>query len=116
MCRWVAIVFSASVQGTRPRQVAAQRRAAADSRLAIFTDQSGRVTWLNDAARCPFRHKINLDMNVTRLFADAVIDADACVARLIRRALGSVTVCYDVIEGPDQVRLTVQKCGPNSFL
>ena len=53
---------------------------------------------------------------MTRLFADAVIDAAACVARLIRRALGSETVCYDVIEGPDQVRLTVQKCGPNSFL
>ena len=104
--------FKAPVQGKSLLKDVLQ----ADSRLAIFTDQSGRVTWLNDATRCYFRHKINLDMNMTRLFADAVIDADACVARLIRRALGSETVCYDVIEGPDQVRLTVQKCDPNSFL
>ena len=48
-------------------------------------------------------------MNVTRLFADAVIDAEACVARLIRRASGSETVYSDVIEGPDQVCLTVKK-------
>ena len=54
-------------------------------------------------------------MNVTRLFADAVVDADACVARLIRRASGSETVCSDVIEGPDQVRLTVQKMWSKQF-
>ena len=47
-------------------------------------------------------------MNVMRLFTDAVIGDDACIAQLIRRASGFETVCSDVIEGPDQVRLTVQ--------
>ena len=88
----------------------------ADPLSAIVTDGSGRVTWSNTAAQSFFKRKTESDISVALLFENVVLDADACVARLLRRASEAKNVCSDVIEGPDKDRLTVQRCGLNSFL
>ena len=88
----------------------------ADPLSAIMTDGSGCVTWSNAAAHAFFKREIQSGVSVALLFENVVIDADSSVARLLRRASEAKSVCSDMIEGPDQCRLTVQRCGQDSFL
>ncbi|MBT5678533.1 MAG: hypothetical protein HOJ10_03535 [Marinovum sp.] len=81
-----------------------------------MTDGSGCVTWSNAAAHAFFKREIQSGVSVAVLFENVVIDADSSVARLLRQASEAKSVCSDMIEGPDQCRLTVQRCGQDSFL
>ncbi|MDC0430960.1 hypothetical protein OAL97_00330 [Paracoccaceae bacterium] len=81
-----------------------------------MADGSGRVTWSNAAAHAFFKREIQSGVSVALLFENVVIDADSSVARLLRQASEAKSVCSDMIEGPDRSRLTVQRCGQDSFL
>ncbi len=115
MCGWAAIAFAAGAQVGNPTDVFLKNILQADPLSAIMTDGSGCVTWSNAAAHAFFKGEIQSGVSVALLFENLVIDADSSVARLLWRASEAKSVCSDMIEGPDQSRLTVQRCGQDSL-
>jgi hypothetical protein len=83
---------------------------------ALITDLSGCVIITNDIARQQFESLSSPKVRIATLLHDTMIDADACIARMIQTAREKREICSDLVDGPEANFLSVQPIGPKFLL
>ena len=87
-----------------------------DPKPASITDLPGCVIIANDIARQQFESLSAPKVRIATLLQDTVIDADACIARMIQTARDKREICSDLVDGPEANFLSVQPIGPKFLL
>ena len=83
---------------------------------ALINDLPGCVILANDIARQQFASLSAPMMRIATFLQDTVIDAGACIARMIQTARDKKEICSYLVDGPTANFVSVQPIGPKFLL